>query len=76
MNSGGKIIIRDHVMNPDRTQPPSGAMFAVNMLVATPGGNTYTFEEIRDALAEAGFTSVRLIRTGELMDGLVEATKP
>jgi len=76
MNTGGKIIIRDHIMNPDRTQPPSGAMFAVNMLVATPGGNTYTFEEIRDALAEAGFASVRLIRPGELMDGLVEAIKP
>ena len=76
MNSSGKIIIRDHVMSPDRTHPPSGAMFAVNMLVATPGGNTYTFEEIRDALAQAGFTDVRLIRSGELMDGLVEATKP
>ena len=36
---GGRILIRDHVLTPDRTRPVGGAVFAVNMLAATEGGN-------------------------------------
>jgi precorrin-6B methylase 2/predicted transcriptional regulator len=74
---GGAVIIRDHVMNDDRTDPPAGALFALNMLVATPAGDTYTFAEIRDALENAGFVSARVVLGGggEKMDGLVEARK-
>ncbi len=73
---GGRIIIRDHVMNPDRTGPRAGALFAINMLVATRAGGTYTFDEIADALRRAGFTDVRQLQTGDAMDALVEARKP
>ena len=74
--SGGRIVIRDHVMASDRTRPKDGAIFAVNMLVATSGGKTYTYDEIRDALTHAGFIRVRLLQSGEHMDGLVEGFKP
>jgi predicted O-methyltransferase YrrM len=70
---GGRILIRDHVMNADRTEPASGAMFAVNMLVATSGGNCYTFDEIRETLREAGFEDACLLQSGDRMNGLVEA---
>ena len=70
---GGRILIRDHVMNAERTQPCDGALFAVNMLVATALGNCYTFDEIRDTLTAAGFTGIRLIQSGGAMDGLIEA---
>jgi hypothetical protein len=73
---GGRLIVRDHVMEPDRIKPEAGAVFAVNMLVNTPGGSTYTFDEIKAWLTEAGFTNVQLIQTGRQMDGLVEAFKP
>ena len=73
---GGRVVIRDHVMDPDRTQPRDGAIFAVNMLVNTEGGSTYTFGEIRAWLEEAGFANVRLLQKGERMDGLVDAFKP
>ncbi|MEW6350645.1 MAG: methyltransferase [Thermodesulfobacteriota bacterium] len=73
--TGGAILIRDHVMDPSRTTPVDGAVFAVNMLVATPGGNTYTLEEITEDLQSTGFTDVRLIRSGERMDHLVMASK-
>ena len=72
----GRIVIRDHIMEPDRTRPRDGAIFAVNMLVATTGGNTYTYEEIQTGLAEAGFVRVRLLQKGERMDALVEGFKP
>ncbi len=76
LNPGGRIVIRDHVMSEDRTEPREGAIFAVNMLVGTAGGNTYTFEEIKAALQKAGFSSIRLLQKGEHMDGLVDALKP
>lgn len=74
--SGGRMIIRDHVMDALRTRPKAGAIFAVNMLVNTKGGSTYTFDEIRKGLSEAGFMKVRMLSTGEQMDALVEAFKP
>jgi predicted O-methyltransferase YrrM len=73
---GGRLIIRDHVMSPDRLDPRDGALFAVNMLTGTSGGNVYTFEEIGAGLTAAGFVGVRLLRRGKGMVGLVEAFKP
>ncbi|MFI5180477.1 MAG: methyltransferase [Thermoanaerobaculia bacterium] len=73
---GGRLLVRDHVMDPSRTHPRAGALFAVNMLVGTAGGGTYTFDEIRDGLSRAGFARVRLLRSGERMDALVEAFRP
>ncbi|MFB3924747.1 MAG: methyltransferase [Syntrophales bacterium] len=70
---GGRIVIRDHVMDTDRIHPRDGAIFAVNMLVGTAGGGTYTFDEIAMWLGKAGFTDVRFLRKGEHMDALVEA---
>jgi len=75
LNRGGRIIIRDHVMEPDRTHPKDGAIFAVNMLLGTLGGNTYTYEEIETGLSQAGFTDIHLLKKGEHMDALVEAFK-
>jgi SAM-dependent methyltransferase len=76
LDPGGRVVIRDHVMRADHIHPPSGAVFAVNMLVATPGGNTYTFDEIRGTLEAAGFERVALMKQDERMDGLIEAFKP
>ncbi len=52
MVPGGRMIIRDHVMEPGRTEPKAGAIFAINMLVNTTGGSTYTFGEIRNWLED------------------------
>jgi ubiquinone/menaquinone biosynthesis C-methylase UbiE len=73
---GGMLLIRDHVMDESRTKPPAGALFAINMLVATAGGDTYTFKNIKDTLEQAGFQVVKQVRSGERMDCLVEARKP
>ncbi len=72
---GGTLLIRDHVMKSARTYPPQGTLFALNMLVNTKGGDTYTFDEIKDTLEEAGFGEVKLVREGEHMDCLVEARR-
>jgi len=72
---GGQVAIRDVVMEPSRTAPLAGALFAVNMLVATRGG-TFTFGEIRDDLEAAGFADVMLARRDEAMNSIVTARKP
>ena len=73
---GGRLVIRDHIMSPDHTQPTSGTIFAVNMLVGTPGGGTYTFDEIQASLESTGFINIKLIQDDERMQGLVEGFKP
>ncbi len=58
---GGTIVIAEFLVNQDRTGPVNGVIFAVNMLVNTADGNTYSFEEIRDWLQQAGFENVRKV---------------
>jgi SAM-dependent methyltransferase len=56
---GGTIAIAEFLVDPDRRGPMRGLIFAVNMLVTTEAGGTYSFEEIADWLAEAGFIDIR-----------------
>jgi predicted O-methyltransferase YrrM len=73
---GGAIVIRDIVMDDSHTRPAGGALFAVNMLVGTEGGGTYSFNEIRADLESAGFGNTELIQQGVWMDGLIQARRP
>jgi len=74
LNQGGRIVIRDHVMSADRTEPLEGALFAVNMLAGTEGGRTYTFDEIKEGLTAVGFRRINLLQT-KGMFSLVEGFK-
>jgi SAM-dependent methyltransferase len=58
---GGTIAIAEFLVDADRRGPMRGLVFAVNMLVNTEAGGTYSFEEIAGWLAEAGFTDARLL---------------
>ena len=58
LNENGKIVIQDWIMNDDRTQPISGAVFAINMLVGTEAGDCYTEREISEILTGAGFVNI------------------
>ncbi|HTV14797.1 MAG TPA: methyltransferase [Acidobacteriaceae bacterium] len=59
--SGGTIAIQEFLVNPERTGPLNGLFFAVNMLVNTQTGNTWSFEEIAAWLEEAGFVNPRTL---------------
>jgi hypothetical protein len=69
----GWIYIRDIVMEPSRTAPVAGALFSVNMLSATEGGNSYCWTEIQEDLQSAGFADVQLVRRDEGMLSIVRA---
>ena len=63
-------------MDDSRTFPPYGALFAVNMLVATEAGGTFTFDELREDLEAAGFLDVAVLRRDEGMNSVVRGKKP
>jgi hypothetical protein len=75
LNRGGILVIRDIVMDEGRTGPEAGALFAINMLVATAGGGTYTFKEFREDIISAGFSKVTLLQKDEGMKSLIRAEK-
>ncbi len=56
LNPDGRIVISDWVMSEDRTEPADGALFALNMLVNTRDGDSYTEAEMYAWLGEAGLT--------------------
>lgn len=60
LNSGGRIVISDFIMDDDRTNPVFGVFFALNMLVNTASGDTYTQSEVKDWIEKAGMTFVEL----------------
>jgi SAM-dependent methyltransferase len=61
LNRNGKIVIQDWIMNNDRTQPVSGAIFAINMLVGTDAGDCFTEQEVTEMLNAAGFKNISRI---------------
>ncbi|HVZ82185.1 MAG TPA: methyltransferase [Terracidiphilus sp.] len=73
--SGGVIAIQEFLVTPDRTGPVQGLIFAVNMLVNTEVGDTFSFEEISAWLLEAGFVNPRTIPTHG-PSPIILATKP
>jgi len=57
---GGQLVIIDHVMNESRTEPIMGTMFALNMLVGTKHGDTYTEKEYRGWMKDSGLNYIKL----------------
>ena len=58
LNSSGQIIIKDWVMNDDRTEPAGGVFFALNMLVGTRSGDTYTEKEMKEWMEKTGIKKI------------------
>jgi len=72
---GGTIAIAEWLVNKTRTAPSHSLMFAVNMLVHTKEGDTFSFEEISRWSFEAGFRDARLLDAPGVSP-LILATKP
>jgi ubiquinone/menaquinone biosynthesis C-methylase UbiE len=75
LKPGGTIAIGEQLVNDQRTGPATGLMFAVQMLVNTDKGDTFSFNEIKSWLEDAGFKKVRKV-TAPGPSPLVLATKP
>jgi ubiquinone/menaquinone biosynthesis C-methylase UbiE len=75
LKSGGTIAIAEWLVNDDRTKPLPSLMFAVQMLVNTEKGDTFSFNEIKGWLEEAGFKKVRKLKAPG-PSPLILATRP
>lgn len=64
LRPGGRIAIADMVPNHARTGPPFPVFFALNMLLNTQEGDTYTLAEYAGWLMKAGFDSVETADIG------------
>lgn len=58
LKPGGTIVIVEFVPDEGRASPPSPLLFALNMLVHTTEGDTFTASEYRTWLEAAGFRDV------------------
>lgn len=57
---GGRVVTVEFVPDESRTTPAVAASFALVMLVATPGGDAYTFAELERMFRSAGFARSEL----------------
>jgi hypothetical protein len=67
--------VNDQSEGAERTGPPVTLIFAVNMLVNTEAGDTFTFSEMSEWLRAAGFVNPRLLEVPSVSP-LVLADKP
>ena len=58
LNTNGKIVIQDWIMNDAKTEPVQGAIFSINMLVGVEGGDCYSENEVSDWMRNAGFSDI------------------
>jgi (2Fe-2S) ferredoxin/SAM-dependent methyltransferase len=59
--SGGRLVVQDFILNPDKSGPLHAALFTLNMLVGTAAGACYSEPEFTSWMTSAGFTHVRRI---------------
>jgi predicted O-methyltransferase YrrM len=71
LSPSGRVVIQDFILNADKTGPRTGALFALNMLVGTRAGSSYSIEEYGDWLRSVGFQEVQQIRLPGPTDLLV-----
>jgi SAM-dependent methyltransferase len=76
LQPGGRIIIKDHILDETRADPPVGAIFSLLMLLTTAAGRCYSFNEIKTWMERAGFSQVQQIDLPQpLTSSLVIGTK-
>jgi 2-polyprenyl-3-methyl-5-hydroxy-6-metoxy-1,4-benzoquinol methylase len=58
----GRVVISDFILDADKAGPKHAALFALNMLVGTREGSSYSEDEYGAWLREAGFQRIKRVR--------------
>ena len=61
LEPGGLILVHEFLLDNTMDGPLFPALFSLNMLLGTPGGQSYSEKQIMDMLAEAGVKEIRRI---------------
>jgi O-methyltransferase domain/Dimerisation domain len=76
LKPGGQMVLKDHILDANRTTPPVAALFSLLMLLTTESGRCYSFDEIKLWMEQAGLSQVRQINLPTpLTSSLVVGTK-
>lgn len=65
LNPGGRVIVQEFYLDETKAAPLQGAIFAINMLVNTTDGRTYTPKEISSWMKKAAFGKIEKKLLGE-----------
>jgi hypothetical protein len=75
LEPGGLLLVKEFFLADSRTEPSSAALFAVNMLVGTEGGKSYTWSETEAIVRSGGAEHCERIELPPT-SGLLLARKP
>ena len=76
LNTGGSVIVKDHILDSTGITPRVGALFSLLMLLTTQAGRCYAFDEVEAWMSAAGLTHIRQIDLpAPLNSSLIMATK-
>lgn len=77
LDRGGRIVIKDHILDDSLAHPNVGAVFSLLMLLTTKQGRCYSFNQVKSWLEKAGFQRVHEVPLpSPLTSSLVVAVKP
>lgn len=77
LNPGGLLAIQDFLLDNDRSGPAHPALFSLNMLVGTKGGQSYTWAEVETMMRDAGIGSISSLDAALPMScGILAGRKP
>ena len=75
LKPGGMIIVHDFILNNSMDGPLFPALFSINMLLGTSGGQSYSEKQINGMLSEAGVKQIRRLSfQGPTESGIIIGT--
>jgi ubiquinone/menaquinone biosynthesis C-methylase UbiE len=74
LKPGGRVVILEFVPDENRTTPDIAARFALVMLATTPGGDAFTFSELKRMLEAAKFKNITISDLPSMPSRVLTAT--
>lgn len=76
LEAGGDIFVVDMMLRSDRTQPVFSTLFSINMMLISPAGRVFTWDQVRDLLGRAGFVKRTCLQLDSSPYWVARAQKP
>lgn len=61
LKAGGRLVVKDHILDDNRTTPPVGAIFSLLMLLTTVSGRCYSLSEIKGWMEQASLSGIQRV---------------
>lgn len=75
LNPGGRLMIADFLLSPNRSEPLFSALFALNMRLLRPTAHVFDEAELTAALTVAGFNAIRFFQPADCPYRILQARR-